>query len=51
MTRPLARQRLVYALVLGLLASLGPLCIDLYLPALPEMAGELNTSKPRHSSA
>jgi DHA1 family bicyclomycin/chloramphenicol resistance-like MFS transporter len=34
----------VYALVLGLLASLGPLCIDLYLPALPEMAGELNTS-------
>ncbi|CAI1626418.1 multidrug effflux MFS transporter [Serratia liquefaciens] len=44
MTRPLARQRLVYALVLGLLASLGPLCIDLYLPALPEMAGELNTS-------
>lgn len=44
MTRPLARQCLVYALVLGLLASLGPLCIDLYLPALPEMAGELNTS-------
>ncbi|QNQ55509.1 multidrug effflux MFS transporter [Serratia liquefaciens] len=44
MTRQLARQRLVYALVLGLLASLGPLCIDLYLPALPEMAGELNTS-------
>ena len=44
MTRPLARQRLVYALVLGLLASLGPLCIDLYLPALPEMASDLNTS-------
>ncbi len=44
MTKQLARQRLVYALVLGLLASLGPLCIDLYLPALPEMAGELNTS-------
>ncbi|QGH60139.1 multidrug effflux MFS transporter [Serratia proteamaculans] len=44
MTRQLARQRLVYALVLGLLASLGPLCIDLYLPALPEMAGDLNTS-------
>lgn len=44
MTRQLARQRLVYALVLGLLASLGPLCIDLYLPALPEMAGELKTS-------
>lgn len=44
MTRQLARQRLVYALVLGLLASLGPLCIDLYLPALPEMASDLNTS-------
>ncbi|CAI1612641.1 Sulfonamide resistance protein [Serratia quinivorans] len=44
MTRQLARQRLVYAFVLGLLASLGPLCIDLYLPALPEMAGDLNTS-------
>jgi len=44
MTKQFARQRLVYALVLGLLASLGPLCIDLYLPALPEMAGELNTS-------
>lgn len=44
MTKQLARQRLVYALVLGLLASLGPLCIDLYLPALPEMASELNTS-------
>jgi len=44
MTRQLDRQRLVYARVLGLLASLGPLCIDLYLPALPEMAGELNTS-------
>ncbi|MDW5500627.1 multidrug effflux MFS transporter [Pseudomonas lundensis] len=44
MTRQLARQRLVYALVLGLLASLGPLCIDLYLPALPEMARELKTS-------
>ncbi|MDU3571586.1 MAG: multidrug effflux MFS transporter [Serratia marcescens] len=44
MTKHLARQRLVYAVVLGLLAALGPLCTDLYLPALPEMAGELNTS-------
>jgi len=37
-------KRLSYALVLGSLAALGPLCIDLYLPALPEMARELQTS-------
>ncbi|HFK7186175.1 TPA: Bcr/CflA family efflux MFS transporter [Serratia odorifera] len=44
MTKQQHRQRLVYALVLGLLAALGPLCTDLYLPALPELAGELNTT-------
>lgn len=38
------KQQLNYTLVLGLLASLGPLCTDLYLPALPELAGELRTS-------
>ncbi|KOC87909.1 multidrug effflux MFS transporter [Winslowiella iniecta] len=35
--------RLGYAITLGLLAALGPLCIDLYLPALPELARDLNT--------
>ncbi|MCS3409706.1 Bcr/CflA family efflux MFS transporter [Serratia sp. AKBS12] len=44
MTKQQHRQRLIYALVLGLLAALGPLCTDLYLPALPELAGELNTA-------
>ncbi|MCG8708177.1 multidrug effflux MFS transporter [Brenneria sp. 4F2] len=37
-------SRLGYALVLGLLATLGPLCTDLYLPALPELATELSTT-------
>lgn len=37
-------SRLGYALVLGLLATLGPLCTDLYLPALPELASELSTT-------
>ena len=35
--------RIGYAITLGLLAALGPLCIDLYLPALPELARDLNT--------
>lgn len=38
------KQQLNYTLVLGLLASLGPLCTDLYLPALPELASELRTT-------
>ncbi|KGL54393.1 multidrug effflux MFS transporter [Pantoea ananatis] len=37
-------NRLVYAITLGLLAALGPLCIDLYLPALPQLATDLQTS-------
>lgn len=40
---PPSHHRLVYAITLGLLAALGPLCIDLYLPALPELAHDLNT--------
>ena len=36
-------KRLGYAITLGLLAALGPLCIDLYLPALPELAKDLHT--------
>ncbi|WP_292971907.1 multidrug effflux MFS transporter [Pantoea sp. UBA4549] len=36
-------NRLVYAITLGLLAALRPLCIDLYLPALPELARDLQT--------
>jgi len=40
---PAHSDRLVYAITLGLLAALGPLCIDLYLPALPQMAQDLHT--------
>ena len=32
------------AVVLGLLACVGPLSIDMYLPALPDVAGSLGTS-------
>lgn len=40
---PVHPKRFGYAITLGLLAALGPLCIDLYLPALPELATDLNT--------
>jgi DHA1 family bicyclomycin/chloramphenicol resistance-like MFS transporter len=39
-----ARRRLGLVLVLGLLAALGPLTIDMYLPSLPTITGELHTS-------
>ncbi|MCO1333744.1 hypothetical protein MO867_05250 [Microbulbifer sp. OS29] len=32
------------ALILGLLSSVGPMAIDMYLPALPAMANALGTS-------
>lgn len=32
------------ALILGSLSAFGPLCLDMYLPALPNLANELNTS-------
>lgn len=31
-------------LVLGAMSAFGPLCIDLYLPAFPSLAGDLNAS-------
>ena len=40
---PAHSDRLVYAITLGLMAALGPLCIDLYLPALPELARDLSS--------
>ncbi|OON41272.1 MFS transporter [Izhakiella australiensis] len=43
MTTPAAHRRIVYALTLSLLAAMGPLCIDLYLPALPALAADLQT--------
>lgn len=44
MSKHIARQRLGYALALGSLAALGPLCTDLYLPALPQLSVELHSA-------
>ncbi|WP_274649309.1 multidrug effflux MFS transporter [Paenibacillus humicola] len=41
-TRP--PRRLQLAIILGALASFGPLSIDMYLPALPKIAGDLHAS-------
>ncbi len=38
------KERLALATVLGALSALGPLCTDLYLPALPQVANSLATS-------
>ena len=40
---PAHSNRFGYAITLGLLAALGPLCIDLYLPALPALARDLSS--------
>ena len=39
-----SRQRLVYIVMLGALAALGPFTIDLYLPAFPAVAADLHAS-------
>jgi MFS transporter, DHA1 family, multidrug resistance protein len=39
-----ARERLSLVLVLGFLIALGPLTIDMYLPALPTITDELQTT-------
>lgn len=41
----LGRQIPSWLLLMGLLTALGPLAIDLYLPAFPMMAADLNTSE------
>ncbi|HZG72221.1 MAG TPA: multidrug effflux MFS transporter [Chondromyces sp.] len=38
------RNRLWIVLILGTLAAIGPIVIDLYLPALPQMSTDLQTS-------
>ncbi|QDY70883.1 multidrug effflux MFS transporter [Qingshengfaniella alkalisoli] len=40
----MARHLLRSAVVLGLLSSIGPFAIDMYLPALPEIAAQLDTT-------
>src|SRR5712675_1961372 len=41
-SKPPSRARMI--VVLGLLVALGPLTIDMYLPALPRIAAELSVS-------
>jgi DHA1 family bicyclomycin/chloramphenicol resistance-like MFS transporter len=41
---PVARSRLRLILVLGALIAVGPLSIDMYLPALPRIADDLHAS-------
>lgn len=43
---PSGRQRLRLVLLLGALIALGPLTIDMYLPALPTITTELATTSP-----
>ncbi|WP_062381709.1 multidrug effflux MFS transporter [Demequina pelophila] len=38
------RQRLSYVLMLGALVALGPFTVDLYLPAFPQVAAELQAT-------
>ena len=38
------RISLSWALILGLLTAIGPLCTDFYLPALPDITQQLNAS-------
>ena len=40
----MAKLSFSFAAILGLLTAIGPLCSDFYLPALPEIASQLNTS-------
>lgn len=39
-----SRHRLRYILILGSLSAFGPLCLDMYLPALPHLATDLSTT-------
>jgi DHA1 family bicyclomycin/chloramphenicol resistance-like MFS transporter len=44
-----ARSRLKLVLVLGSLIALGPLTIDMYLPALPSIPATSRRPRPRSS--
>ncbi|MCE5170308.1 multidrug effflux MFS transporter [Paenibacillus profundus] len=43
-TRSTRKQRLSMAMILGSMTAIGPLSIDMYLPSLPMLANDLNTS-------
>ncbi|MFJ2032543.1 multidrug effflux MFS transporter [Streptosporangium sp. NPDC087985] len=42
---PVARRRGLLLLILGALSAIGPLSIDMYLPAFPGIAGEMNAGQ------
>ena len=44
---PPRRSVVLLVFVLGVLSAIGPLATDLYLPALPEIAGDLGASEAR----
>ncbi len=41
---PIGKERFLIATCLGMLAGIGPLCTDFYLPALPQVAASLQAS-------
>lgn len=41
---PTRKQRLQLAVILGAIATIGPLSIDMYLPALPALGEHFGTS-------
>lgn len=41
---PTGKERMALAFLLGMLATLGPLNIDMYLPSFPSIAEDLNAS-------
>ncbi len=41
---PIGKERFLIAICLGMLAGIGPLCTDFYLPALPQVAASLQAS-------
>lgn len=38
------RISLAWAIVLGMLTAIGPICTDLYLPALPDITRQLSAT-------
>lgn len=38
------KKSFIFAAILGLLTAIGPLCTDFYLPALPEIAAQFDTT-------
>ncbi|EIV8404046.1 multidrug effflux MFS transporter [Escherichia coli] len=43
----MTKKMLKYAIILGALTALGPLCTDFYLSALPDMTADLSSSNAR----